>query len=382
MMSRNRVRGSEKTDKCSLGLRGIILATTFGLAGAAYGDGGSSSERSASAPGRGSFVLAQAPATRPDGGAQAELAALEKAAKAEGQVTFYAPAPEASVARVVKAFTAKYGIKAQFVSLTNSPLLQRYSAEADAGTFAADFKMVSCCVGYIEDGIKKGWLESITAANLPVLRSGEFPAKFNRGVGVVIQVAPWSIAYNSNKVKGADVPKDWPDLLNPKWKGQMLLADPRASAVYFEFFSMIIDKYGESYLAGLRDQAGNAPRYGNGIQAVQGMGAGEGSHTLPTIPSQVQGPKDKGAPVDRVTPDFTTGIEYQLLLTSRAKAKRPAAARLMVNYFMSQEGNRVFNDDPGSIGIYDTTRLPSNFQAPNARLADTRKELITKLLGF
>jgi len=327
-------------------------------------------------------TTAVAPAAKSAASQQADLQALEKAAKAEGEVVFYAPTPEASVARTIKAFSSKYGVKVKYINLTNSPLLQRYAAEADAGAFAADFVIISCCNSFIDDGVRKGWFEAISAAKLPALQSGEFPAKFTRSMGAVIQVAPWSIGYHTDKVKGADIFKNWPDMLNKKWQGQVLLADPRSSAAYLEIYSMLIDKYGESFLSDMRNLGGNAPKYPNGIQAMQGMAAGEGAVHFPIIPSMVQGLKGKGAPVERITPDFTTGLEYQLLLTARGKAKNPAAARLFVNYLMSREGNKVFNDEPGTVGIYDTTNLPKDFQAPNPALADKRKEQIAKLLGF
>ena len=71
----------------------------------------------------------------------------------------------------------------------------------------------------------------------------------------------------------------------------------------------------------------------------------------------------------------------EVVLTARARAKHPNAARLMANYVMSPEGNKVFNDDPGGVTIYDTRGLPADYQAPKPG-AITRKDLIIKLLGL
>jgi len=95
----------------------------------------------------------------------------------------------------------------------------------------------------------------------------------------------------------------------------------------------------------------------------------------------VQGIKEKGGPVEVVMPAYTTGVEMQVMLTARAKAKNPNAARLMANYVMSLDGNKVFNDDPGSLSIYDTRALPKDYQAPKPGAA-SRKDLILKLLGL
>mgnify|MGYP003348346033 CR=1 FL=1 len=50
-------------------------------------------------------------------------------------------------------------------------------------------------------------------------------------------------------------------------------------------------------------------QYPSGVPAVQGLAAGEGAITLPTIVPQVEAVKSKGAPVDSIMPAYTTGIE-------------------------------------------------------------------------
>ena len=313
-------------------------------------------------------------------GNPAELDALVKAAKSEGELTFYTSNAESVGRRIGNAFTAKYGIKTQFVRLNSVPLQQRFSTEAESGNFAADLVFIAGnAVTYAEDGIKKGWVESITAAGIPVIKSGEFPRGFNRGPTAIVQVSPWLIFFNTDKVKGADIPRDWPDLLNPKWKGQVLLADPRASDAHIPLWSMILDKYGEDFFHKLRAQGLRV--FAGGPPTIQSLAAGEGSVAVPTIESSVQEVKSKGAPLGTMTPDFTTGVEMHIMLTARAKSKHPDAARLFANYVLSPEGNKVFNDDPGGVTIYDTKNLPKDYRAPNVS-ALARKEQIFKLFGL
>ena len=312
--------------------------------------------------------------------AQADLDALVKAAKAEGSLTFYSGATENVAKRVADAFSAKYGIKTQFVRLSGNVIIQRYSNEATAGNIAADVVFnASRPQVFAEEGVAKGWVEAIADAGLPVLKSGEFPAKFNFGATALIQIAPWSITYNTEKVSAADAPKDWRDLLNPKWKGQILISDPRSSNAYLDLYAVWIDRYGESFFTQLRSQ--NLRWYLGGPPQVQGLAAGEGMIGLPVIGPQVQAVKDKGAPLAVITPDLTSGVEMHVMITARAKAKSPSAARLMANYVMSGEGNQVFNADPGGMSIYDTSRLPKEYQPANVR-NEARKDQIAKLLGL
>ncbi len=302
------------------------------------------------------------------------LDALVAAARAEGEVMFYSAATENVARRIADGFTAKYGIKTSFIRMASVAMYQRYSAEADSGNIPADLVYgAGDSVGYAEAGMKKGWIDPVSQAALPVVTSGEFPAKLLTGPTAVVQISPWLIAYNTDKVKGADIPKDWPDLLNPKWSGQVLMVDITQSDAFLDFWALIFDKYGENFAARLRAQ--NARMHKVSVTQLQSLGAGEGAFALPSIVGSVYALKNKGAPIDLVIPDYTTGVEIHIILTARAKAKHPNAARLLANFTMSQEGNRIYNADPGAMTIYDTSRLPKQYESPKRSTLARRADL-------
>jgi iron(III) transport system substrate-binding protein len=333
--------------------------------------GASAREQTTPAP----MLLAQAGGTRP----APALDALIKAAKGEGEMTFYSAATENVAKRAAEAFSSKYGIKSGFIRLSSVPLLRRYASEAEAGNFAADVLIAAAAEAFVADSVKKGWTEPLSQAGIPALTSGEFPAKFNRGNSAIIGVQPWLIFYSTDKVKGADVPRDWPDLLNPKWKGQVILADPRTSDAYIDLWTMFLDRYGEPFFAGLRAQG--LRTHAGGPAAIQALAAGEGSVGLPNVGAAVEATREKGAPLGTVTPAYTTGVELQISLTTRSKAKHPNAGRLFAHYVMTVEGNKVFNSDPGSLSVFDTSALPREYESPKPG-AIARKEVIYKLLGL
>lgn len=317
------------------------------------------------------------------GFAHAQSADMDKLvadAKAEGQITIYSAAPENIVLRIVKSFRDKYGIEIKYVRISSNQLKQRFSAEAEAGAIAADLMFIAGGpTPYFKEVLAKGWLTPIKDAKIPVLDDGTFPAKFSDGLSAVVQVAPFLIAYNKDHVSDADAPKDWPDLLDPKYKGQIILIDPRASNAFLDVYAAIEDKYGKEFFDKLVAQ--EPRRYADGTPATQGLAAGEAALEIPVLPSMVNELIAKGAPLGQSIPSYTSGVEMHVALTDLSKAKSPATARLLANFVMTEEGNKIFNADPGSASVYDTTQLPAEYKAPVPETVE-RKDAILKLLQF
>ncbi len=50
------------------------------------------------------------------------------------------------------------------------------------------------------------------------------------------------LVYNSKAVSAQDAPHDWDDLLDPRWKGKILMRDPLASGTLRTFFGMVLSR--------------------------------------------------------------------------------------------------------------------------------------------
>lgn len=321
--------------------------------------------------------------TQAAAGGASSLDALVTAAKAEGSVTWYAPSSEASINRVADAFQKKYGIKVQGLRFASAELLQRYSAEADSGKVVADvFSPSGDVTVLLADAVKKGWVDTGIQDNLPVVKSGEFPIKFRVNPNAsTLNVAPWLIAYNSKLLKPEEAPKTWTDLTMPRFKGQLMVLDPRAAAAYYDVFDLLLRTYGEGFFQQLR---ANSPRfYQGGVPGNQALGAGEGAVLFPTSASLAGEVAKNGAPVATAQPELSVGIETKAVLSAKGKTPHPNAGQLLVNYLMSQEGNQVFAGDPGVFSVYDTSGLPKAYTsaAPDAETKENQQKLLP-LLGL
>jgi len=312
--------------------------------------------------------------------APADLEKLVADAKAEGEVTIYSAAPENIVLRISKAFREEYGIEIKYVRISSNQLMQRFAAEAESNSIAADLMFIAGGpTPFFKEGVEKGWIAPLKDAGIPVLDDGTFPARFSDGISAVVQVAPFLIAYNKDHVSEEDAPKDWPDLLDPKYEGEIILIDPRASNAFLDIYAAIQDKYGEEFFQKLVAQ--QPRRYADGTPATQGLAAGEAALEIPVLPSMVNELIAKGAPLGQAIPSYTSGVEMHVALTNLEKAKSPAAARLLANFVMTEAGNKIFNEDPGSASVYDTSQLPAEYVAPVPETVQRKDELL-KLLGF
>jgi iron(III) transport system substrate-binding protein len=85
--------------------------------------------------------------------------------------------------------------------------------------------------------------DSLLAASAPTWASAlDANAKDPQGMWYGTYVTPEVIAYNSEAVPASEAPKDWDDVLAPRWKGQVLIRDPLASGTMRTIFGMIMNR--------------------------------------------------------------------------------------------------------------------------------------------
>jgi iron(III) transport system substrate-binding protein len=83
------------------------------------------------------------------------------------------------------------------------------------------------------EGLLERYAPSWDSVSVPAYRSRE---KFWYGTFLTPEV----IMYNSNRITPAQAPKDWDDLLDPVWRGKIIIRSPLASGTMRIIFSSII----------------------------------------------------------------------------------------------------------------------------------------------
>src|SRR6202035_3686275 len=95
-------------------------------------------------------------------------------------------------------------------------LFRRLDQEFASGIRAADVVNSSDASHFIS-WKKNGWLAPVVSEDI----AQHFPAEYRDPGGMYATTRIWrsSIAYNTSRVKPADAPKSFADLLAPKWAG-------------------------------------------------------------------------------------------------------------------------------------------------------------------
>lgn len=282
------------------------------------------------------------------GAASAQTAAewdqVVAAAKKEGKVSLYTSTLGAPFhLDIIKAFQAKYGITIELLDVRASELDERIRTEQASQRYNADVVQhgsASLLTNYDRKDLlqKRG----------PVPNQKNLASLFGEGASdsrMPSYVLPYGILINTDMVKGADEPKSWKDLLNPKWKDKILSDDFRALGGGSVFFSVTEDKLGKDYHEKLSQQGIKFSRdVGNDERRVA---AGEYPMRIPQLASNTL--RMKGLPVKLIIPEEgATFVRFDLGILKGAP--RPNAAKLLIDFYLSPEAQVIYaNAGMGSV---------------------------------
>lgn len=299
-----------------------------------------------------------------------------EAAKQEGALTWYTSVPAEPAEGIATAFHEEYGIAVATLKLPSSNLLQRYAAEAQSGRIGADVLSAGDAEAFAtNEAAEAGWvapLEDLELPNLPNL-----PEQFVREYSATIQTQPWLLSYNTDLV--SEAPTSWEDLNSPEYANTtFLLPDPSSSAAYIEFWDFVEAQYGADFITEFVESH-DIRVYSSGGAVMEALAAGEGGFRVPSTASSANGVIEAGAPVANTLPALTTGVEIQTSVTACGKSEASNAARVFVNYLLSEEGSALLAELSGDISPFDTTGLPADYEAPRPGASERTDEILAML---
>lgn len=310
------------------------------------------------------------------GAAQAaplDLAALEAAARKEGAVTYYTVQTAAVNEAMTRAFKARYGIDIKIFNAPTTAMKTRVQSEIDVGRLQADI------VGNGEHTIiEKNSAIFSAIEDLPAF--ADYPARFKTPIYAVTSIQHAVLVVNTDKVKPGEI-TGWTDLANPKWAGQIAMLSIRAAISTSSLYVDLGKRYGDDFL---RKVAAQRPSYqASSSPTAQLVAAGEAAAGFPIAVSVLPALIKAGAPIAVIPTDPLTGAEISVAIAKAARS--PSAARLLLNFMMTREGQEIQNG--GQLGasplpgVTGAAPLPAQYTPADEGVSQNEIRRVGELLG-
>ncbi len=256
---------------------------------------------------------------------------LVRGAKKESKVVFWSSMRIEDSRALAAGFEAKYPfIKVDIFRAGGEQIVNRAMAEHLAGKTTYDV-VNAFALKVVQN---KGLLQAYAAPE-----AAHYPAGFKdpQNYWVSLYSGYNVIGYNTKLVSKADAPKNWEDLLHPRWKGKLGMDDEE----YFWHAGMLKywgEEKGKKYMDALSRQ-GIQFRNGHALLADL-LSIGEFPVVVVVYPDHIEQMKTKGQTVEWVK--STDPILVNLAPVGiAAKAPQPNAAKLLMNYSISKEGQDI-----------------------------------------
>ena len=260
-------------------------------------------------------------------------AALIDGAKKEGKLVWYTSMAIDTSKPVLDAFEKEYPfIKTDLVRAGEEQLANRVLSETRGGFWGFDALSTSSIATMID---RKVIAPYFAPEREQFMEQFKDPQGYWTGVFVNNLV----LAYNTKMLAAKDAPKDYADLLQPKWKGQMLM-----DSTDYDWFGTLITVWGrEKTVKYMQQLAKQNPlwRRGHGLTA-QLLGAGE----VPLAWAynfRIERMKREGAPVEWIETFDPIVVTISGIALS-SKASHPNTAKLLINFATSRKGQEMVRE--------------------------------------
>ena len=257
-------------------------------------------------------------------------------AKKEGKLVFYTVLTLPDSQALLKGFQQKYPfMQFELFRLGAEKMRTKILTEARAGRHLFDVTSMDV----VETGVLQGQriFAPFAAPSREAIPAG---LRDEEGYWAAIYVRQFVLAYNTRLMSEKDTPKDWPELLNPKWKGKIGMDQEET-----EWYAALSEYWGRDKARKfLRGLAGQSPALHQGHTLIAKLTvAGEFPLSI-AHGSRVEQLKGEGAPIDWID-TVDPVVTSPSVISLAAHAPHPNAARLFVEYVLSYEGQKLVRDN-------------------------------------
>jgi iron(III) transport system substrate-binding protein len=267
---------------------------------------------------------------------------LEEGAKKEGNLVVYSNQGLETIQEYSHAFQKKFSfVKVNASRLQGAKGLDRILLEHRVGKLPADV------VGVDFDNIGE-LMKSGMHARYDSPQKKYYPNQFwdKDGRWYTADYTLVVIAYNTNLVKPAEAPKSYQDLLDSKWKNDIIIDNEPEQAVFAWLSEWGEEKTAQYMKALMRN--GAVARRGHTLQ-VQLLCSGESKIAVEVYPPRVLQMKyEKKCPIAMVFPHPTPGSLGSHTGIAKS-AKNPHAAALYIDFMLSEDGVAALVRSGGTI---------------------------------
>jgi len=283
--------------------------------------------------------------------------------KTKKTIFVYSPHGVDIMTQFEKLFENKYSnIDVQWIDIGSQDILDRIRSEKENPQ--CDIWWGAPSTSFM-DAIKDGLLQKYRPSWANAI-DNRYKDKDDLWYGTFI--TPEVIGYNNHLLNESEVPKDWDELLSPKWKDKIIIRYPLASGTMRTIYSAMIwrfykdtndPKKGYEWL--LKLDANTKEYSSSPTMMQQKLARGEGLLTIWNMPDMVFQAKAKNYPFSYVIPKSGTPVVTEGIAIV-ANCKHFEEAKLYYEFVNSQDSMLILANEH--------YRIPTRNDIPKSLLPD------------
>ncbi|MBI4488317.1 MAG: extracellular solute-binding protein [Deltaproteobacteria bacterium] len=283
---------------------------------------------------------------------------LYEKAKQEGGLIVYSVWDVEHIVKILDAFSKRYpGIKTNYWQGRNPEIVTRVLTEFQGNRASVDVILSDNAPPVLRAAGAIQPYETVQKDAL-IIHDPTIP---------IVSLQIQALTYNTKKIKGADLPKTWEDIANPKYKGMVALDDPMRAGPLSSMLAGLKTLWKDDarwtrFVKGLK--ALNVPVHKSTSAMFRLVIAGEYAIAMPALLHDVVHEMGRGTPIDFVK--TAPPVVFPRQAGIYIKAPHPNAAKLFAEWLITPEGQAAIDSVGREVsrkGVPSKTSVDTAFPA-------------------